>query len=200
MKLFVAIFNEKGQKVEEWKDIPGFDGLYQASTLGNIRSLPKKLGRNMKNGTLKSYFTKQRLLKPRPHRQGYVMTTLYKNGKRFDFMTHTLIAKTFIGDILKGFTVNHIDGVKNNNKVSNLEVISMRDNILHAWSKGLQKPNIGQMNGSSKLSDENVRSIKMAFLCGISVKELSDIYEVSLSCIKNIKSGRSWKHIILNTL
>lgn len=103
----------------EIRDIPGYEGLYQATNQGEITSLPKKTRKGI------------RTLKPMKNQAGYLMIILYKNGKRKGISVHTLIALCFLGVPKKRHQVNHIDGIKLNNKASNLEYITCRENITH---------------------------------------------------------------------
>jgi hypothetical protein len=105
---------------EQWKDIPGFEELYQASSLGRIRKL-KKL-HNLKTG----------IVKPAAKGNGYYRASLCKDGIEHRFAYHRAIALAWIPNPLGLSEINHIDGDKSNNKPTNLEWILHKDNILHA--------------------------------------------------------------------
>ena len=98
---------------EIWKDIKGFDGYYQVSTLGNVRSIDRKdsLGRLWKG--------KNRKFKS--NNRGYLQVSLFKNGKEKYFLVHRLVADTFIENSKDLTQVNHKDQNNKNNKVDNLE-------------------------------------------------------------------------------
>ena len=103
-----------------WKGIPGFEGLYQVSDCGQVKSLPRK-------GRLKERILKPNLVK------GYHYVILCKDGKNKNFKVHRLVALAFLeGD--NSLTVNHIDECKTNNHVSNLEYLSNGDNT-RSWIK-----------------------------------------------------------------
>lgn len=112
--------------IEVWKDIPGYEGLYQVSNLGNILSLNYK--KTHKPHTLKHCIS----------RDGYHRVNLCCNGVRKWFV-HLLVAKSFIPNPLNKPQINHIDGDKDNNCVSNLEWVSGKENIQHAIRNGLRK-------------------------------------------------------------
>lgn len=116
-------------KNEHWADIPGFDDLYQVSTLGRVRGL-------VRGGVLKTDVVNG----------GYLRVTLCKNGKTRRFMVHRLVATVFIpnNDIKREF-VNHRDGIKTNNHIDNLQWCTSSENETHSYST------LGKINSSSKM-------------------------------------------------
>lgn len=125
--------------MEVWKDIPGYESCYEASSYGRIRSkdhvVPCK-GNNATrhvNGKLKKLFVSK---------TGYHITTLSQNNKLRTYTVHQLVALTFFPGFTKGTHLNHTDGVKTNNHVSNLEVTNPSLNGLHANRLGLV-PKVG---------------------------------------------------------
>lgn len=101
---------------EIWKDIPNFEGLYQASTLGKIRSLD----RTAPNGR----FIKGITLKPVMRPDGYAQITRYMgNNKHKIELVHRLVATAFLGEIPEGYVVDHIDHNRSNNAISNLRYL-----------------------------------------------------------------------------
>ena len=97
---------------EIWENIAGFDGKYQVSTWGRIRSASG-------------------ILKPYQNAKGYLKIDLYKNGVRYKKRVHRLVASTFIPNPYNDPEVNHIDGNKQNNSITNLEWVSDYGNRLH---------------------------------------------------------------------
>ena len=95
---------------EYWKSVLGYDNYYSVSNLGNIR-------RDKASGGTQA----GRILHPSITNQGYPQVTLYISGKSKKYTIHTIVMKSFIGEISKGLIVNHKDGVKTNNNVENLE-------------------------------------------------------------------------------
>jgi hypothetical protein len=124
---------------EEWKAVPieQFAGLYEVSSLGRLRACPKTTsdGRRLP----------EKIIKPTKLRTGYIQFKLHNNKFRFNINAHKLVAITF-GLIYwnehssSELQINHIDGNKENNSVSNLEPCTPSENLLHAYRTGLKKP------------------------------------------------------------
>lgn len=117
---------------EIWRDIKGFEGKYQISNLGNIKSL-----NYMRTG-------KEKLLKKGINGRGYYFVNVTKNNKYKNLLMHQEVAKAFIkNEDSKKTDINHKDGNKLNNNVSNLEWCTRSENILHAYKNGLAKSPVG---------------------------------------------------------
>ena len=168
---------------EVWKDIPGFENKYQASNLGNIRSL--------------NYFGHKgviHLLKQQHTYDGYCRVPLMIDGIKKNITTHILVAKTFIPNPDNKPQVNHRDGNKTNNTVSNLEWVTPKENIAHAIKEGLRNT-----ESRTYLSGESHYASKPVYqysLSGTLVKKwgcISDaarFYSCKPSTIINCTKGR----------
>ena len=111
---------------EVWKDIPGYEGIYEISNLGNV----------------KSHFGKEeRILVTNPCSSGYLKVVLCRDKHHKNVMIHRLVAEAFISNPYNERTVNHKDGNKKNNAVTNLEWCSYSNNQKHAYRTGLNKWN-----------------------------------------------------------
>lgn len=121
--------------MEVWKPIPGYDGLYEASTYGKIRSLD----RVVTDTVGRTYLVRGKILKSSitANCGGYCRVSLRKDKSTHDAFVHRLVALTFIPNPNQYADINHIDGVKYNNHVSNLEWCTRSHNIKHAWDTGL---------------------------------------------------------------
>lgn len=113
--------------MEFWKDITGYKGIYQISTLGNVKSLAN------------SFSKKERILKQKTDRNGYKSISLCKDGKSKYFSIHRLVASHFLNKKDPSLHVNHRDGVKTNNNLNNLEWVTRSENQKHAYRMGLLK-------------------------------------------------------------
>lgn len=126
--------------MEIWKDIPRYEGIYQASSEGRIRSAPGKTTFTKRHG-VRHWET--RIIKPKKcanfNACGY-RVTLWKDGKAKDFLVARLVCTTFHEDLIEtNMTVNHIDGNRLNNKIENLEWLTLGDNIRAGFDTGLYK-------------------------------------------------------------
>ena len=120
---------------EIWKDIPNYEGIYQASNLGNIRTAPNKTTFTNIHGVR---HWKSRIMKGRGNSPGGKRVCLWKNGEHKDWLVARLVAITFLGQPTKNAnTVNHINGNRYDNRIENLEWLSIGDNIRHAFDNGL---------------------------------------------------------------
>lgn len=119
---------------EIWKPIPGYEGLYEVSNLGRVRSIKYFNPANNK------IYIRTRVLKPSKHENGYLRVGLCKNCKEKKFRIHRLVGMVFISNPNNYLEINHIDGNKENNCVSNLEWCTREYNIKEACRLGLVTP------------------------------------------------------------
>ena len=112
--------------IEEWKDIIGYEGLYQISNKGRVKSLGNKFKR------------KEKILSLNQNPEGYVNVGLHKNGINKKYSVHRLVANAFINNPYNKKQVNHINGIKNDNSINNLEWCTNKENMEHCVKKGLR--------------------------------------------------------------
>lgn len=135
---------------EEWREIPGTGGWYEASSLGRIRSLDRTVERHMPDGRILPRRVKGRVLVQSANPAGYLSLALRTPSGEINANTHRLVALAFLEGDGAGLDVNHIDGNKANNRPSNLEWCSRAENMRHAREIGLytlDRPVIGQPIG-----------------------------------------------------
>lgn len=107
---------------------------------------------------------------------------------------HRLVAKTFIGDIPLGMEVNHIDGDKTNNDLSNLEIVTKSENLKHAFQIGI-KTNLGSRNAMSKLTEPDVEKICELLLSGYDNESIASLYSLHPRYVSLIRGHKRWGHI-----
>lgn len=134
-----------------WKDIKGFEGFYQISSEGKIRSLD----RYTKHKCGKIQFNKGKELKINTNNKGYLYIMLYKNSKYKKFYIHRLVAETFLEQNEFKNEVNHKDGNPKNNNLENLEYVTHKENMIH-MSKVLNKGSRRKVKATFKDKSEKI--------------------------------------------
>lgn len=166
--------------MEIWKDVVGFEDCYEVSNLGNLRS-KERLVKHYVEGFTRKYKSSTKNL--RMTSCGYLKCNLKKDGKRFDFRVHRLVAMAFIPNPENKPSVNHINGIKTDNRVENLEWSTHSENVIHAVKHRLTK---------TKLTDEQALEI---FNSNKTFRALASEYGVNSSIINRIKHKRAYKHL-----
>ena len=132
---------------EEWKEINGFEGLYEVSSFGRIKSLPRQKI-TPKGGR---YMTKETILKGFINK-GYAYVLLHKGNKNYSRKVHRLVAQAFIPNPLEKPQVNHLDYDKTNNRVENLEWVSCQENINYSAPNRARQHNCKTKSGERYIS------------------------------------------------
>ena len=177
---------------EHWKAIPGYEGLYEASDLGRIRSLDRLTCVKKKSG---NYFRKTagRVLQQTIDSRGlYKLVMLCKEGTNVRHIVHRLIAKTFISNPLNLPEVNHKDEDKTNNAVSNLEWCDRAYNNNYGSKYNSSR---GERNQMAKLTVEKVKQIRDEVIPGDpehSMTKVAEKYGVSVTHVCGIVHRRYW--------
>lgn len=128
---------------EQWKDIKGYEGLYQVSNTGRVRSVERTRQCRVNGGTIATMRVPAKILK-QWKRSSYLLVDLWKDSKRDVRSVHYLVYEAFVGPIAKGLFIHHKDENKHNNNYSNLEMMScLTHNRTHhagkpSWNKGLK--------------------------------------------------------------
>lgn len=168
---------------EIWKDVPEYEGTYQISNLGNIRSLNYNNNKKTKN------------ISQRIHKNGYLTVTICKNKIKKNKSVHRLVALAFLPNPNNYKCVNHIDGNKLNNYVENLEWCTHKQNTAHAIQHGLSNPHF--MLGKTGIKNKLSKKIFQCDLQGNIIKKwdcISDaarFYGIRSGNISNCLTGRN---------
>ena len=130
---------QKAVNMEKWKDIPGYDGVYEASTYGQIRTAYGKTTYTERHGVRhwKQRILKQKYQKRDNGNKADARVSLWLDGKERTWLVSRLIAKTWCAGYGDGLTVNHIDGNPMNNHADNLDCVTLSENIRHGFETGL---------------------------------------------------------------
>lgn len=153
-----------------------------------------------KQGRIFSPWQGWRKMKTHLNRNGYENIYLYlKDGQRKCFKVHRLVLNTFYPiDNSENFQVNHINGIKSDNRIENLEWCTRSENLLHAFRTGLEKKPKGERNPNHKLTEKDITNICEKLLHKESMQCIANKYGVSKSTISHIKNKRIWKNITEN--
>lgn len=168
-------------EIEQWIDIEGYEGLYQISDLGNIKSLERKHEQDNGFGTKYTKIVKERILAQAIAPNGYSVLNLNNSGKK-QFAVHRLVAQAFIPNPEDKPQVNHINGIKTDNRAINLEWATKSENQIHAYETGLQKKN-------KMFTDDQVKAIREDK--GLKRKDLAKKYSCGIKTIDNIINYRN---------
>lgn len=178
--------------MEKWKAIPGYEGYYEASDQGRIRSLDRYITLDGRWGRYTRFKPGKIMTFTFDGRGAYLMVMLSKDSKNIKHLVHRLIASTFIENPLNLPEVNHRDEIKTNNCVSNLEWCDHKYNNNYGKLKDCHK---GERNSQSKFSEEIVREIRRSYIKGdqeYGTMGLSKKYNISPPHVSAIIHRKRW--------
>ena len=170
---------------ETWADVVGYEGMYEVSNFGRIRSKNRlDYFGNYRRG-------KEMYIK----RKNYAHIMLCKDGIRKTFLIHRLVAKAFIDNIENKPFVNHINGNKLDNRVENLEWVTPSENMKHAYKMGLISQK-GENHNLAKLCTEDVLEIRRLYKeDGMLLTQISALYDICFQHVSAIVNRKKWKNI-----
>lgn len=167
--------------IEHWKPVVGYENRYEVSDFGNVR-----ITHNSK------------LRKTELSRWGYTSVRLYKNKIQLNTPVHRLVCSAFIGQCPPRHEVDHINGIKTDNRLSNLEYVTRSENHKRAFGLGLRHNNMpilkGINHGRAKLTEEDVHFIRASHRIIPAIK-MAVRFNVSKPTIDAIIYKRNWRHI-----
>jgi len=174
---------------ESWVDIEGYDGIYQVSSYGRVRSLDRTV--TLKSGEKRRY--RGRVLCSHAKGVDYPKVTLSKVGGLHTVTIHRLVAKAFLPNPKEHLYVNHKNSLKFCNSVCNLEWCTAAENTAHALSAGAKFGVSGSKNHSAKLRDSDIPFIVHWLSEGYTRNQVASCFGVSYDIISNIDKGVTWK-------
>lgn len=167
--------------VEAWAAIPGYEGIYEASSLGRVRRI-----KPLKRARAVPYY-----LKPMLNQHGYCRVVLTKDGKHKPYSVHRLVMSAFHGP--SKLQVNHMNLIKTDNRLENLEYVTHEANTIHAINAGVRPK--GEVHGMSKLTEAQVREIRRLRELGLTTYQIADRFKVTRPNIGSILAGKTWNHV-----
>jgi hypothetical protein len=177
---------------EEWRAVVGFEGRYEVSSLGRVRSLSRveRLKCACGHGFV-SRLKRGQLLKLSVRTDGYLKVGLHgEEGHQRQASVHRTVCTAFHGPPAPGMDAAHGDGVKTNNRADNLRWATRAQNMADKVRHGTQLR--GEQHAMAKLRADQVREIRTALADGVGQHELGRRYDVSASSINLIANGTNW--------
>lgn len=179
--------------MENWKPISGWEGLYEVSDIGRIRSVERVV--RCRDGTRTAPSVVRKL---NPNRKGYLQAHLSAGDRRAVVAVHLAVATAFIPNPKQKPTVNHRHGDKRNNAATNLEWATFVENNNHALATGLRVNPRGSLHGMAVLNEVSVLAIKRELAEGKKQNAIAREWNVSNSLINQIANGAIWQHVSLS--
>jgi hypothetical protein len=171
-----------------WKQVVGFEGFYEVSDTGIVRSVRRSIMRHKR-----SVVREGKVLTPRLHQFKYLKVSLSRKNVTYTRLIHRLVLEAFIGPCPSDMECCHNDGNASNNRIDNLRWDShranMSDQTLHETS------NRGERHGRAKLTEDQIFEIKRRLKAGELQREIAFDFEVSGPTVSRIKSGHAWSFL-----
>lgn len=177
---------------EIWKDVVGYEGLYEVSSHGRVKSVAR-VYQSPEEGFNWTKETTNSLKSLRLKKDGYVDTGLMKDGRVVQKNVHQLVAQAFIPNPENKRCVNHIDNNRSNNHVSNLEWSTHKENTQHSFNqgRGAWQRQWGESNVSAKISLSDVLFIR-TFANSMTRREIADHLSISIKEVGRIQRKDRW--------
>lgn len=173
---------QQGPTRIEWRPVVGYEGLYEVSNNGQIKRLA---------GSPKCHH--DRILKP-IKRKGHSYVMLCANSVIVTIGVHRLVLAAFVGTA-NGLWVNHKNGIKDDNRLANLEYVTPSQNTQHAYDNGLNSGPRGERNKHAKLTEADVREIRKLLTLGWKHKDIAKQFNIAMPTISAIRNNKQWRHV-----
>lgn len=177
---------------ETWKPVPGYEGAYEVSDLGRVRSVEHFVPRVGRWGETQSLRVPARAKTAWVAENGYLRVGLSKGGRGHRADIHRLVAAAFLGPCLDGLQVRHLNGLPTDNRLSNLQYGTVAENAADRLAHGRQP--LGEAHSQHKLMAKDIPVIRARF-GKESDAQIAEDYGVSDTNIRNIRTGRIWRHV-----
>jgi hypothetical protein len=182
---------------ETWLNIPGYPG-YSVSDAGRLRADYVLTGTHT-NPSVITLIANGGIMKQSWHKHGYLHVSMRSIGRvrKIPRLVHRLVMLAFVGPCPAGLEVNHKNGKKDDNRLSNLEYVTGSENVLHSYRILGRRGRVGEVNGRCKITEKMAREIKAA-LSTAKPRPQTDIarqFGVAYHIVNNINLGLAWAHI-----
>ena len=186
----------KNEVIEEWKPIIDYENLYMISNLGRVKKLENQVTQKDLKGNIYTRTFPEKILKERNNKTDYITVGLNTNNISKTFRIHRLVAIHFIPNPENKPEVNHINGIKSDNRLENLEWCTSAENSKHALETELTKIQYGSETTNSKLTEKEVLEIrKLKETTNMTSTEIGKLFGVNQPAISKIIHRKTWKHI-----
>lgn len=175
---------------EIWEDLKGYEGIYLISNLGKIKKEAHQRW-SVRNNCYSQYPS---VILKQPLRRGYPSLELTKNGKGVTYSVHRLLANQFIPNPENKKEVNHINGIRTDNRIENLEWVTRTENALH--SVNVLRKNVGESHSNRKITFHNSLGIRKLYQkrheLKITVAKIGEMYGISGANVCSIGKNKTW--------
>lgn len=176
------------QRPEEWRPVIGFNGLYEVSDRGRVRSVKRSVRYTSRYGTFLMKFNGKILQQNSPNRAGHLSVCLSKNNKQHLRWVHRLVLESFVGIAPKNMQCRHLDGVPTNNMLSNLRWGTHLEDRADMLCHGTRQT--GEKHHAAKLTIKDILYIR-----GSKKRGLAKEFGVSRTTVSRIKKRQAWMYL-----
>lgn len=175
--------------IEEWRAVPGFEGYYEVSNLGRVRSVLRVVARNDGRTTT----IQSRIMGLHNNGRGYIAASLSRDNKARMHYVHRLVLMAFVGNPEEGQEANHIDFDRSNNRLSNLEWVTGLENVHHSRRAG--RTGEGERHHAARLTETDVREARLLYANGWSQSKLAAKYGIRRESMRDIVNRKVWRMV-----
>jgi hypothetical protein len=182
------IHRSAGWDVERWLAVPGFEGFYEVSSHGRVRSCERSNTHFNKRVGVMTRCRRAQIKSPSGGPNGYLSVRLYRDGRAHAFSVHALVCRAFLGERPSGQEVRHLDGERHNNRLDNLAYGTKAENAADRRAHGRQLS--GRAHPWFKFSDDVVKAVRADRANGLFFYQIAERHGVSRSQVVNMCSGK----------
>jgi hypothetical protein len=174
-------------EIETWKDVPGYEGIYQVSDLGQIKRVGGWTdGRRIRTRRMRRFDLSD---------NGYLRITLHRDRRKLRLPVHLVVLSAFVGPLPFGYQGNHKNGIRSDNRLENLEYVTPSQNHQHSLKVlGRELPH-GTDHWGAKLTVADVLEIRRLRKSGVMAKDIAPRFGIADSAVSTISRGVAWKHV-----